>query len=304
MRPLNSEIPTLSPYQVKSAYLKRGSWLDGKLREDFALFNIVRIEDLLPFLKIPNPPFRNVSHGFVFIQQGTIQMQLDAFEYILKENCFIITPAGQINNFINIDKSTKGFMGTFHDDFFNNTQLNPGLKTFANLLNPEHLPHFTLDNQLLKVFTSICERLLAIYSGAGNGKIDLTQNYLQALLTELDMLFQMKKKAQLTNGQRIVLAFKQLLFRNIRHTPKPSDLARMLNISINHLNKILKQNTQYSTSEWIAKRQIIEAKLMLKNSGLSISEISYELGFEDPSYFSRFFFKYTQRTPSQYRNDC
>ena len=270
--------------------------------DDFRQFNIVRIEDLLPFLKIPNPPFKNVSHGFVFIRQGAILMQLDTLEYTLKENSFIIAPAGQINSFISIKGCTRGYMGTFNDDFFDNPQSAPGLKTFTTLLNPEHLPHFTLDSQLLKVFPSICERLLTLYSETGNPKIGLIQNYIRTLLTELDTLFQADRKAQLTNGLKTVLEFKRLLFKNIRSNPKPSDLAKMLNMSINHLNKTLKHNTQHSTSEWISKRQIVEAKMMLKHSALSVSEISYSLGFEDPSYFSKFFIKHTQRTPTQYRN--
>ena len=300
---LKYNIPVLSPHQVKSGYLKEGHFFEGKANNDLNLFNIVKTEELLPFIKFPNPPFRNTSHGFIFVQKGSIIIQLDAWDYTLNKNDFILTPAGQINSFKAVSKDAKGFMGTFADHFFDNAQLSSGMKTFSSLLNPEHLPHFTLDHRRFLVFSAVCERLFEVYSESGNTRINLIQNYLWTLLSELEVLFKIRGKISLGQHSPLVLDFKQLLFKNIRNNPKPSELAASLNVTVNHLNKVLKENTQYSTTEWISKRLLIEAQVMLKYSNLSVAEIAYALGFDDPSYFSKFFARHAQCTPSQYRND-
>ncbi|WP_420864664.1 helix-turn-helix domain-containing protein [Halarcobacter anaerophilus] len=59
----------------------------------------------------------------------------------------------------------------------------------------------------------------------------------------------------------------------------------------NHLNKVLKKNTNKTTSELIAQRVLQEAKVLLKHTTYNISDISFCLGFEEPSYFINFFKK-------------
>ncbi len=267
-----------------------------------SLFSIVRIEELRPYIKLPNKPFRNTSHGFVLVQEGVILMQMDVLEYKLEKNWFIITPAGQVNNFLEISPEASGFMGTFHDHFFHNATLSAGVEMFSTLLNPESFPHFQPDGGLLKVITSICDRVMDLYNAPYSNSA-LIQNYWLTLLSELEPVFGSVSKSHTTRGVKIVLDFKNLLVQNIRNNPKPAYLADMLNVSINHLNKVLKKNTQLSTSEWISKRQIIEAQLMLRHSSFTIAEIAHNLGFEDPSYFSKFFFKHTKITPTSYRRD-
>jgi AraC family transcriptional regulator, transcriptional activator of pobA len=46
---------------------------------------------------------------------------------------------------------------------------------------------------------------------------------------------------------------------------------------------------------------LLEAKRLLRYSDLPVTEIAYRLNFEDPSYFSRFFKKYTGFSPSEFR---
>lgn len=80
-----------------------------------------------------------------------------------------------------------------------------------------------------------------------------------------------------------------------------TDYAGMLNISPNHLNKIIKIGTQKSPSVWIDEAIITEARVLLIQTNLTVSEIAHSIGLEDPSYFSRLFKRYQGITPSAYR---
>jgi AraC family transcriptional regulator, transcriptional activator of pobA len=79
------------------------------------------------------------------------------------------------------------------------------------------------------------------------------------------------------------------------------DFATRLSVHVNHLNKVLKENTGKTTTDLITTRITTEAKILLKQTDWNISEISYSLGFEEIAHFSNFFKKQTTFTPLAYR---
>jgi AraC family transcriptional activator of pobA len=72
----------------------------------------------------------------------------------------------------------------------------------------------------------------------------------------------------------------------------PSDFATQLNIHVNHLNRALKETSRKTTSRIIAERILQEAKILLKHSKWSVSEIAYALGFTEVTHFNNFFKKH------------
>jgi AraC family transcriptional activator of pobA len=79
--------------------------------------------------------------------------------------------------------------------------------------------------------------------------------------------------------------------------------ANMLNMSAGHLGEVIKQQSGKTAIELIHERLTLEAKRLLFHTENSIKEISFELGFEDASYFNRFFKRISEQTPLAYRND-
>ena len=75
-----------------------------------------------------------------------------------------------------------------------------------------------------------------------------------------------------------------------------------LNISEKHLNRIVKNCLNKTSSSLIQERVILEAKRMLMHSELNVTEISVALGFNESSYFIRFFKKKTGVTPMGFLN--
>lgn len=77
--------------------------------------------------------------------------------------------------------------------------------------------------------------------------------------------------------------------------------AKELGVSVNHLNDVVSEETGQAAGEHIRLRRLLDAKRLLLHSTLSVSEVGYRLGFEDPSYFSRFFRRYEDVTPAEFR---
>ena len=84
--------------------------------------------------------------------------------------------------------------------------------------------------------------------------------------------------------------------------PSVNYLASQLNLSPKYMSDLLKQETGKTALELIHLYLISEAKNMIVAGDLSISEIAYELGFENPPYFSRLFRKEVGMSPKEFKN--
>jgi len=84
--------------------------------------------------------------------------------------------------------------------------------------------------------------------------------------------------------------------------PTVKYFASFMNVSQNYLSDVLRELTGKSTREHIHFHLIEKAKLLLLSSDQSISSIAFDLGFESPPYFTRFFKKNTGSTPKGYRS--
>jgi AraC-like DNA-binding protein len=118
------------------------------------------------------------------------------------------------------------------------------------------------------------------------------------------------EKQQTNASKRISVLFLELLERqfpiddthqkiNLRSA---SEFASQLNIHVNHLNRAIKEKTLKTTSQIIAERILQEAKILLKHSNWSVSEIAYALGFTEVTHFNNFFKKHVQLSPLKFRN--
>jgi AraC family transcriptional regulator, transcriptional activator of pobA len=103
-----------------------------------------------------------------------------------------------------------------------------------------------------------------------------------------------------SHNSSLFLQFKNLIEEQYTSLKNVSDYAERLSVKPVLLNEISKQLSGITAGEHIRNRVILEAQRYLYNTDLSAKEIAYKLGFEDPHYFSRFFKKYTNQSPSEF----
>jgi AraC-like DNA-binding protein len=94
-----------------------------------------------------------------------------------------------------------------------------------------------------------------------------------------------------------------ILEENFRRSEGVEFYAEKLFMSSRNLNLICQQILNQSVSEIIETRKLIEAKNLLINSSLSISEIGFELGYKDKSYFTSVFKRKSGQTPIEFRDE-
>ncbi|MBW2604460.1 MAG: helix-turn-helix domain-containing protein [Deltaproteobacteria bacterium] len=102
-------------------------------------------------------------------------------------------------------------------------------------------------------------------------------------------------------GRKIFFKFVACIEENYRRHLKVKDYAETLNIGTKRLTEICNLVSGSSAKKIIQERVILEAKRYLYHSELSIKEICYLLGFEDPAHFSKYFHKATSMYPLAFR---
>ncbi len=108
-------------------------------------------------------------------------------------------------------------------------------------------------------------------------------------------------KSPLSRSEEITRKFNDLLTRNYRTQKSVGFYADEMNLSAKHLSDVLKETVGKTVKQSIEALIVIESQSLLKQTAMDIKEIVYWLGFEDQSYFTKFFKKKTGLTPSDYR---
>jgi AraC family transcriptional activator of pobA len=99
----------------------------------------------------------------------------------------------------------------------------------------------------------------------------------------------------------ILMRYKELVEQNFRDKKAMDIYAAQIRISPQRLNQACKARSGKTSSELLHERTIIEAKRYLLYMEMTVAEIGYDLGFEDPAYFSRFFSQRVGQPPGAYR---
>lgn len=295
-----TKITTYSPEDFRRSYIKPEKQLDTLLKPDFHKFFLVKVEDLIRHMKLPVPPVRTTNHTLLFLTQGKATMRVGGERHKIGKNECLFVPAGQVYSFDKYEKN-KGYLCNFHVNFiigkFGTSELINDFEFFKVWGNPR----VKLGVETAKHVEYIFKRLLREYADNGLKNAGLLQPYLISLLTEVRHAYKALPVNSSLNSISIANRFKEILFAHFRTVQKVSEYASLLNVSPNHLNKLVRTVTGKSPTKWIDEAIVMEAKVLLHQTDIKVNEVALEVGIVDQSYFSRLFKKYEGVTPLAYR---
>lgn len=281
-------------------------WLPPDLQKDIGQFNVFRLEDCIGADKAPKYSRRDfykisIATGESLYHYGdkTLEISGPTLMFFNPSVPYVFAP---------ISDNLTGFFCIFKESFFTE-HLRTRIKDLPMFM-PGNKPSYSLNQQQSTEISNVFRKMLEEIGSDYQFKYDLIRNYIMEIvhyalkIQPVEHLY--------PNGDanaRITTVFSELLERQFPiESPSqrfslrsPKDFAEQLSIHVNHLNRALRSTTGKTTSEHIFERLIAEAVALLKYTDWNISEISYSLGFEEPSHFNNFFKKHTSFTPSALR---
>lgn len=241
-------------------------------------------------------PKRVLKYILVLCKKGNVTIVIDENEFLLNENQVITITSGQIHFFKNINGQvdilafTLDFICKDDNDieliFHNGLFCHFGMNEVITLNNTN--PHDLLQKTALELEQKPYQYLISI------------RNYIELLLVELN-------RAKIENGDEIwkpdalFLKFLEAIRTHFANNHSLTEFAQILLTTEAKLNEISKLHTNKTAQNVIFSLTISEAKRLLIYHNISIKEIAFQLGFNDPFYFSNFFKKHTQISPKEYK---
>lgn len=282
------------------AYVRPEPALRELLRPGFERFFVVRLEEMYQLMRLPVPPTRTSAHLLVMLTEGSGRMSVGSETYALAPGDCLLVPAGQVLAFGEAQPH-RGYLCSFHPSFFQGRVVSSTLPSEFDFLRVWGVPFFRFDAGVAEYVRALLERLHTEYAANGLASLSLLQAYVAALLCELNQAYQPAAGSAPTAAAHLANQFQELLFARFRTQQLVADYAVQLHVSPNHLNKAVKAVTGKSPTKWIAEAVMLEAKVLLHQSALSVADVAAEIGMADPSYFSRFFKKHEGLTPLEFR---
>ena len=225
-------------------------------------------------------------------------------KYDHENGCMLFAKPRQIIQFKNLEYYEDSFIIFIHEDFLNGHFLHNEIARYA-FFDYEANEALHLSPREEQIMWDLFFKIDAEYQ-TNNDEYSRS-----IMLSHLDSMLKYSQrfyKRQFINRSELsgktVSKFNEALagyFEKGEGLPTVGAMAAQLNMSTRYLSDLLKQETGKTAIELIHIYLINEAKNRLRNDAQRISEIAYELGFEDLSYFSRLFKKETGITPNQFK---
>jgi len=253
-------------------------------------------------MKVLTQPHRKANFFFVFVESGSLTHKVDLKDLtITNGQLFFILP----NQIHTAPEKVKDNLKCFKMSFDQNClSLLP--KQFSFLLNPLNSQIVSFDNASMQRMKALFEILNSILNAEGNEEDgDIILAHLNSIMTEINTAYfkNVVKENLLPDRLSKYIDFKIAVETHLTEQLSINTIADNLTITTNHLYNILKEFSGVSPKEFITNRLMLEAQRKLHYSKSSVKELAYELGFNDPDYFSRLFKKTTGKSISDYLAD-
>lgn len=247
-------------------------------------------------------PHKHAFFHLVYFSEGTGSHSIDFINFPVERGQIYFMVPGQVHTW-NFKNEPNGFIVNFSEQYIN-----------CLIANPRYLDQFTFfsgiaNEQVVTIPTEAQPQIVQILetiTREGNSKEELKDDMARTGLIQL--FIQVSRYTKRANGNQqnnynslLLRNFQKLIDQHYKEKKLTKDYAAMLYVTPNHLNALSKDVCGQSAGELIRDRVILEAKRLLVNAQMTVSEIALELDFIDNSYFSKFFKKYVGVTPEVFR---
>ena len=247
-------------------------------------------------------PYRLQEGRIAIITNGRARVLINLIEYIFRPNYISLIAPGSIIQIIETSQDFDAHMMAIEHNFL---PVSGKEEFFAHFLQRKKnllLPLTTTEQVQIENFITVMWDVLQepVF------RKEVIQHLLAGLLYNIEYIAKNKGQSEsspLTHQNDIFQRFISLVNTYSKTERNVSFYADKLCLTPRYLNTVIRQASQQTVMDWINQSIILEAKVLLKHSNRLVYQISDELNFPNPSFFSKFFKLMTGMTPQEYQKN-
>lgn len=269
-------------------------------------FELIRIEELLGRSLDHDIRQNHIVNFYIifFVLEGKGKHTIDLVDYSYAKGDVLLIRKDQIQKFSE-NTSVRGCLLVFTEEFIqshlSNLEALKTLKIFNEFLGNPKVELLEVKGELSS-FTELVNQLDRETTFQDEYSEGIARSLLHVIITKL---FRIKsregKLSQKTKYLEEFIAFQSMVERDCFKSKKVADYAARMAVSTKTLNKIVQSIVNKPAKLFIDEITITQIKRLLFVTNLSIKEIAFEAGFEDPANFSNYFKKYVGESPELFR---
>ena len=258
-------------------------------------FSIRDVHDMLGGVDMVQELHRHDFFFILAIKNGTGEHDIDFVPYTVANHTVFLMRPGQVHKLV-LKAGSEGYLLQFGAEFYTPRHTLLPRSANINCYQPDEGRFKKLFMALAGIFEECTLR---------------QQGYQEVIKASLDIFFiglvrEHTNHATARAGiypQQQLDTFLDLLDTHFSEQKEVAQYAAMMNLSVYQLNAITKAMLDKTCSGLINERIILEAKRYLLATSNQVNQIAWHLGYEDVSYFIRFFKKHTGHSPESFRHN-
>ena len=235
------------------------------------------------------------------VHHGSVTARVDSSNTRLRAPAALVVPPGAVHSFV-FEAGTVGIVISFAPGLVADlVAASPGFAEFLATARSSTLLRAVVQQTDLAV---LGDMLLREFARSAPGRHHALRGLLGALLANLWRLCAETTRStndHLGARQELVARFRKSIEEHLRLHRSVSVYASELGVSESRLRRACLTVTGQTAVAVIQTRMLVEAERLLRYTTMTIAQVAYHLGFEDPAYFSRFFTRHTGLSPRRFR---
>lgn len=246
-------------------------------------------------------PHRNNFYKLILVREGNSRHWVDMVPFTVKPNAFYFSSPQHI--VLKEENSYSDVVAICFTDEFLEIEENRMLRKLPIIQNLRNEHELVLSDEDITYLNDVIDKLIAEYKHENGWRNSMLSAYLQVMLIYLSRIYTERFADNNSHENRELLKrFQSLITENFNTVHDVAGYAAMVNLSAGHFSELIKVQSGKTAMQHIHERLLLEAKRLLFHTQTSVKEIAFQLGFEDASYFNRFFKRLTSATPAEYRS--
>lgn len=271
--------------------------VDEILGRDFWIFDNFSAL-MLPAMTEPLKLSATVS---IYVRTGSAKVNINLMSFDIQAPAIVNVRAGEIMQPTEMSPDFQAsfvvLSKTFVEDIFMH------INDLQNLSAIARNPVTRIPEEISAKFDNLYESLHVVADDTENPHLlKVLEHCLIAFYYRYAYKFFNLLKPNTDAGYRLCDKFIDLAHKNFKDYRFLDFYSDRLGVTTKHLSRTVKQQTGYSAAAWIDRFVILEAKVLLKSSNLTIQQISDTLHFPTQSFFGKYFKKHVGMSPKAYRN--